>query len=72
MGISDHFGKPKPFSSDSLVTENQKSIAKCCNFPNFLREIKEQVFTIDICILAFTLSPLNGISSRVFSNHIIK
>ena len=27
MGISDHLGKPKPFSNDCLVTENQKSIA---------------------------------------------
>ena len=26
-GISDHWGKPKPFSNDYLVTENQKSIA---------------------------------------------
>ena len=27
MGISDHLGKPKTFSSDCLVTETKKSIA---------------------------------------------
>ena len=28
VGISDHWGKPKPFSSDCLVTENQKKKKK--------------------------------------------
>ena len=46
VGISDHWGKPKPFSNDCLVTENQKMHSQCCNFLNFLREIKDQVFTI--------------------------
>ena len=33
MGISDHWGKPKTFSSDCLVTENQKqSIANAAIF----------------------------------------
>ena len=32
MGISDRGGKPKPFSSDCLVTENQKNIANVAIF----------------------------------------
>ena len=34
-GISDHWGKPKPFSNDCLVTENQKSIANSAIFWTF-------------------------------------
>ena len=32
VGISDHWGKPKPFSNGCLVTENQKSIANAAIF----------------------------------------
>ena len=32
VGISDHWGEPKQFSSDCLVTENQKSIANAAIF----------------------------------------
>ena len=32
VGISDHLGKPKPFSNDCLVTENQKSKADSAIF----------------------------------------
>ena len=32
VGISDHCGKPKLFSRDCLVTENQKSIANAAIF----------------------------------------
>ena len=46
VGISDHWGKPKPFSNDCLVTENQKSTANGAIFLNFLREIKDQVYKI--------------------------
>ena len=73
MGISDHWGKPKTFSSDCLVTETKKKKhSKCCNFLNCLREINDQVSQFDVFINAFTLSPLNGISSWFFMNHIDK
>ena len=32
MGIFDHWGMPKQFSSDCLVTESQKSIANAVIF----------------------------------------
>ena len=67
MGISDRWGKPKPFSSDRLVTENEKSVANAAIFLT-----KGQVFTIWRFINAFTLSPLNGVSRQVFLNHIKK
>ena len=35
VGISDHWGKPKPFSSNCLVKENQKSIANAAIFWTF-------------------------------------
>ena len=35
VGISDHWGKPGPFSSDCLVTENQKSVANAAIFWTF-------------------------------------
>ena len=35
VGISDHWGKLKPFSNDCLVTENQKSIANAAIFWTF-------------------------------------
>ena len=35
VGISDHWGKPKPFSNDCLVTENEKSIANAAIFWTF-------------------------------------
>ena len=70
--ISDHWGKPKPFSSDFLVTENQKSTTNAAIFLNFLKEIKDQVLQFDVFINAFTLSHLNGVSSRIFLNHINK
>ena len=35
VGISDQWGKPKPFSNDCLVTENQKSIANSAIFWTF-------------------------------------
>ena len=58
MGISGHSEKPKPFSSDCLVIENQKSIANAAVFFNFLGEIniKDQVFTICRFINAIALS----------------
>ena len=69
--ISGHSGGgAKTFSSDCLVTEKQIKNSKCCNFRNFLREIKDKFVTIWRFINAFTLSPLNGVSSRFFMNHI--
>ena len=41
VGISDHLGKTKPFSSDFLVTENQKKHSKCCNFFYLSQRIKD-------------------------------
>ena len=35
VGISDHWGKLKPFSNGCLVTENQKSIANAAIFWTF-------------------------------------
>ena len=71
MGISDHWRKPKTFSSDCLVTETKKH-NKCCNFLTFLREIKDTFSQFDVLINAFTLSRLNGVSGRFFLNHIDK
>ena len=72
MGISDHWGEPRTFSSDCLFTETKKH-SKCYNFLNFLRDIKDQFFSqFDVLINDFTLSPLNGVSSRVFFDHIDK
>ena len=45
VDISDHNGKPKPFSIDCLGTETKKSKNKC-SLLNFLRDIKYQVFTL--------------------------
>ena len=46
VGISDHWGKPNPFSNGCMVTENQKSIANAAIFLNFLRELQDKVITI--------------------------
>ena len=76
MGISDHLGKTKTFSSDCLVTEKKthkkNHIENAANFLNFLREIKDHFSQVDVLFNAFTLSPLNGVSSRFFLNHIDK
>ena len=53
VGISEHLGKPKPFPNDCLVTENQKKHSKCCSFLNFLRDIKDQVFTFYVFTKCF-------------------
>ena len=70
MGISDHWGKPKPFSNDCLVTENQKSTANDAIFRTFSEKFRTKFSQFDVFTYAFTLSPLNGGSSRVFLNHI--
>ena len=44
VGITDHRGKPKPFSSDCLVTENQRSIANAALFWTFLENFKGPSF----------------------------
>ena len=72
MGISDHWGKPKPFSNDCLVTENQKSIANAAIFSSFSEKLRTKFSQFDVFTNAFTLSSLNGVSSRVFLNHIDK
>ena len=72
MGISDHWGKPKPFSTDCLVTENQESIAML-QFSDFSQRNKGPSFhnLTNVFINAFTLS-LNCVSSWFFLNHIDK
>ena len=63
MGIFDHWGKPKPFSSDCLVAENKKKALQMLQFSELsLREIKQ----FDVFINDFTPLPLNGVSSRFF------
>ena len=71
MGISDHWGKPKPFSSDCLVTENQKSIANAAIFFYLSQKQRTKFSHFDVLINVFTTSPLNGVSSRFLLNHII-
>ena len=44
VGISDLWVKPKPLSSDCLVTENPNKHSKCCTFLNFFREINGPSF----------------------------
>ena len=68
VGISDHWGKPKPFSTDCLVTENQKSIANGAILWTFSEKNRTKFSQFDVFNFAFTLSPLNGVSSRVFLN----
>ena len=72
MGSSDHWGKPKTFSSDCLVTENQNSIANAAICVFSQRNKGPIILQFDVFINAFTLSPLNGVSSQVFLNHIDK
>ena len=49
-----------------------KKISKCCNFLNFLREMKDQVSQSGVFINAITLSHLNSVPSRFCLNHINK
>ena len=72
MGISDHWGKPKTFSSDCLFTEKQKSIAISAIFRLFSEKKSTNFSQFDAFINALTLSPLNGVSSRGFLNNINK
>ena len=72
MGISDHVGKLKPFSNDCLVTENQKSIANAAFFGTFSEKLRTKFSQFDVFTNAFTLLPVNGVSSRVSLNHINK
>ena len=65
MDNSDHLGKPNYFQATVWSLKTKKH-SKCFNFLNFLREIKDRFSQFDVFINAFTLSPLNGVSSRFF------
>ena len=69
MGISDHWEEPKAFSSDCLVTENQKAQQMLQFADFFFEKLRTKFLQFDDHINAFTLSPLNGISSRCFLDH---
>ena len=73
MVISDHFGKPYPFSSDCLVTENKKKpIPNAAVILTFSEKQSTKFSKFAVIINDITLSPLNGVYSRYFLNHIKK
>ena len=58
VGISDHWGKPKLFLNDCLVTENQKSIENAAIFWTFSEKSRAKftqfyVFTNAFNVITF-------------------
>ena len=73
MRIFDHWGKPKPFSSECLSLKTKKSRANAA-ISELSQRNKEPSFQnlTSHFSNAVTLSPISGVSSCFYLNHINK